>query len=235
MLKNKFGILTVILSLIIVVGIGLFFYNQYTIFGRKTSEQNYIKEISTLKIVDPEGLGKDQEKFKSNFNQQAQGFLADNGKTSASYWPLISLGALKQQVGDYAGAEQAWLLAAQLQPKAYPPYGNLGYLYFHYLKDYARAETAFLKALENDPAQIQYYAELRQLYQYFYKKDQNLAETIVLKGLENNKDNLGLLEELVTYYKDTNNFDKAIQTCQRVLKINPKDQFAIQTLKELQP
>ncbi|MFA5022559.1 MAG: hypothetical protein WC508_05795 [Patescibacteria group bacterium] len=233
MKKIALRITTIILTLVIIFGVAFYFYNHFKTAESKAKSEKAINEITTLNFIKPDLSSEVKDRFQKDFNKQAQSFLEDKGKSAGSYWPLLSIGAIKQEAGDYQGAEQAWLLAAKLQPKAYPPYGNLGYLYFHYFKDFAKAETAYLQAIANDPEQLQYYVALHQIYRYFYKQDTNLAEEILLQGLEVQPDNIGLLEELARYYKDTNKKDQAVEIYQKVLTLDPKDELASQMLKQL--
>lgn len=151
-----------------------------------------------------------------------------------SYWPLIDIGNLKQQVSDYTGAEQAWLAAAKIQPQEYPPFLNLGNLYFHFIKDFAKADQAYLTVIKNKPEEITAYSDLYQIYRYFYKQDSGLAEKILLQGIENNPKEVGLMEDLIGYYKSINDNAKAIDWCNKILAIDPQNDYAKKKLVELQ-
>lgn len=225
-------ILTVVVALAIAGGLGYYFYLQFN--PPQLARQKEIKEITTLNLENKNDLTPELvEKIKAGFDKEAQILLA-NPDSVGAYWPLLTIGSIKQQVADYAGAEQAWLLAVKLQPKAYPPYGNLGHLYFRYLQDYPRAEQAYLKAIENSPQQALYYGELYQVYRYFYKNDTSAAEDILIKGLAVNPDSIDLMMELAGYYKDTGEKQKAIEWFDKIIKLDAKNEYAKQMLFELE-
>lgn len=232
MKNNKIKlILTIIIILGIAGGLGYYFYLQLN--PPQSARQKEIKEITTLNLNNKNDLTLELiEKIKASFDKEAQTILA-NPNSANAYWSLLAIGSIKQQVADYAGAKQAWLLAAELQPKAYPPYGNLGHLYFRYFQDYPNAEKNYLKAIENNPQAVSYYGELYQIYHYFYKNDTKADESILLQGLVANPDNIEILMDLGSYYKDKDQAQKAIQAFEKILQLDAKNDFAKQMLAEL--
>lgn len=113
----------------------------------------------------------------------------------------ISLGAFYHMGGDERMAEQVWLYAAALAPRASLPYNNLGDLYLNYLKDYVKAESAFKKAIAADAQDVGAYQNLFSLYtEYGYKKGTTAAEDILKKGIAANPGAYDLNVLLARYY-----------------------------------
>jgi len=232
MVKKIKIIATIILGLIILASITFYFHGQYKESQALAEYQKTIEEISTSNIVRTDLSPERIEKIKEAIEPKITIFL-NNPEDVSSYIATLSIGAFKQDVGDYQGAEQAWLWASKIQPKAYPPYSNLGYLYFRHFQDFAKAEEAYLKVVELAPYTDIGYLELHQIYRYFYKQDSGLAEAILMQGIKANPQNNGLMAELGDYYKDTDQRDKAIEWYQKALEIEPNDQYTNQQLADI--
>lgn len=114
---------------------------------------------------------------------------------------LIRSGTVKQNKGDYKGAETDWLEAAQKSPTNLVPYNNLGNLYHYYLKDFPKAEQNLLKVVELDPTYISGYRNLLDLYRYSYQQSTTKAVDILQQGLKANPKNIDLYVLLASYYE----------------------------------
>lgn len=122
---------------------------------------------------------------------------------------LIQSGILKQNKGDYKGAEKDWLAAQQMSPNNLVPYNNLGNLYHYYLKDFPRAETNLLKVIELDPGYISGYRNLLDLYRYSYQQNTTKAVDIIQQGLKANPKNIDLFVLLASYYQEKGDMKNA--------------------------
>lgn len=114
---------------------------------------------------------------------------------------LIQSGILKQNKGDYQGAEAAWIKARDMSPANLVPYNNLGNLYHYYLKDFPKAEQNLLKVIELDASYISGYRSLLDLYRYSYQQNTTKAVDIIQRGLEANPKNIDLYVMLANYYQ----------------------------------
>ena len=149
------------------------------------------------------------------------------------YWPLIYLGGVHRDVGNFAKAQAAFMYAQKLQPGAFLPYGNLGELYFRYIKDYAKAEEYYLKAIEiPGPYLEMYYSELYELYRFFLN-DEKKAENILISGSVKYPEQTDILANLALHYRQLQQIPKAIETYKKLLKIYPESIVAKQALAEL--
>lgn len=233
MSKNKIKIIvTAVLALIVLASVSIYLYDNYKKSKVVVDYNKTIEEIATLNIIRTDLTPEQILEFKEDFAKKATTFLRDPEDVSR-YMTLLTMGATKKEVGDYKGAEQAWLWASKIQPNAYPPYSNLGYLYFHHFQDFEKAEQAYLKVIDTAPMVDVGYFELYQIYRYFYKQDSNLAESILIKGIENNPLNNGLMSELADYYKDMSQKDKAIEWYNKALEIEPNDEHVRGALADI--
>ena len=128
------------------------------------------------------------------------------------------LGTIKKVIGDYQGAEAAWLKANEINPKNSISFAALGELYGFELKQPVKAEQMYLIAIANEPDEMNWYL--------------NLSE-ILLKGLQALPGNVTLTANLATYYKDINDIPRAIEWYEKLLKISPGNEAAKQDLAAL--
>lgn len=121
---------------------------------------------------------------------------------SFSFDAWLTLGTLRQALGDYVGAAEAWVYATKLSPRIGVAYANLGNLYANYTKDYPKAEASYLKGIQNDPRAVNTYRNLFELYLYSYKTDTGAAEDLLKTGIAKLPNALDLKVLLARYYRD---------------------------------
>lgn len=126
-----------------------------------------------------------------------------------SYADWLGLGALRQTLGDYAGAAEAWNYAVALAPNTGVAYANLGYLYAHYIKDYPKAELNYLKGIANDARAVNTYRNLVDLYTYSYKQTTTAVEDLLKKGIKANPKAIDLQVLLARHYKSSGRIAEA--------------------------
>lgn len=168
--------------------------------------------------------------------------------TNLEAW--LAVGFVKKQLGDFEGAEEAWLKATYFIPNVGAPYANLGDLYTNFLKDYQKAKWAYEKGIEYAPQYTSFWQELANLYRYCLIADKNFPcllrqhsqslnpkiEEIILQGLEKNPDNPDFLGYLASYFRDVRQNKKAIEYYEKLLKVVPDYPGAkeeIESLKEV--
>ncbi len=175
------------------------------------------------------------EAAKKQLNDAAQQ-VKDKGATAEvdMYWPLENLGHINRDLGNYDKARDAYLLAHQISPGSFLPYGDLGELSAEYYKDYPKAVVYYLHAASVDSAYVpQYYYDLFQLYKY-QLNDEAKAENILIQGVTQYPKQYDILAQLALYYRQSNQTDKAIARYKELLQKNPQSGVAQQALKELQ-
>lgn len=201
----------------------------------------FVASLQTLDIKLPDLTEEQKTRYKNDFEvslkalNQAMDSIAKEGEgvVPLMYRPLLSLGSINRDVGDYAKAESAFYYASLIQPNAYPPYAQLGDLYFRYLKDYKKAETYYLKAVEIPSTYLEdYYYNLYELYRFFLK-DEKRAEDILIAGFEKYPHETNILASLANYYKEVGRTDEAITTYRKLLEVKPDSIVAKQALEKL--
>jgi predicted Zn-dependent protease len=114
----------------------------------------------------------------------------------------VDLGTIREEAGDYAGAEAAWNYVTKLAPTSPTGYANLGSLYFTDLKNYPKAEANFLTEIKYAPHDTNIYKNLFSLYtDTSYKSSTDAAVNILKQGIQNNPQAIDLYIILARYYK----------------------------------
>jgi|SRR3989344_4768580 len=208
--------------------------------GKKTRKE-VLEELQTLNFLDTK-LNEDQK--KKYFDQflklreelrksMVSASLNSTSSDAVLYWPVLYMGSVQRDAGDYEKAKDAYLLAHEAQPNAYPPLGNLADLYFTYYKDYEEAEKYYLLAIQIEGDYLeQYYAELHDLYQYQFR-DSKKAEDLLVAGIQKYPDKFDLLAQLALHYRQLGDIPKAVEAYEKLLKRNPSSMVAKKALEEL--
>lgn len=223
-------------------------------FFQKRGEQNpenspevinaeaVLEEIQELEFWNSSLSQEAKDKYQKQFDtflpelKEAMAEVKNRGKEAEPllYWPVFNLGNVHREAGNYSRAENAYLLAHQLQPNAFPPLGNLGELYNRYLKDYAKAEEYYLKAIEIDSSYTeQYYSDLYEIYR-FRMEDEKKAEEFLLSGIKKYPKKFDIIALLALHYRQLGNIEKARETYKKLLEANPESVAAQQGLEELE-
>lgn len=204
------------------------------------SRQSVVNALQSLDIQkdmkedDKQKAFDDFKKIRDVLNQQNT-LVDQQGEKNVAllFWPLISLGNLNRDVGDFSKAELAFRYASQTQPSAFVPYANLGELYFRYTKEYQKAEEEYLKAAAIDNPNLDtIYGELYELERFFLK-DPARAEAILIEGVNKYPKETNILAQLAFYYRDTGQTQKAIDRYEELLRTYPESTVAKQALSEL--
>ncbi|MCX6702077.1 MAG: hypothetical protein NTX96_02715 [Candidatus Zambryskibacteria bacterium] len=142
------------------------------IFGQDSSLTPEIKTLISQKVTD---LQTQLKKDSNNF----------------SNW--INLGIYQKMAGDYNGAVISWQYAGKISPASYVPFGNLGDLYAHFLKDNVQAEMYYKEAISKGPMQAYLYIQLAEVYRDVFK-DLDKARAIISQGLSKIPNDPSLLQ-----------------------------------------
>jgi hypothetical protein len=119
-------------------------------------------------------------------------------KKNTSFNDWIALGLERKLLNDYINAAVDWEYASALYPQNTVSFGNLGDLYFNFIKDNAKAETNYVTAIKNNPADTQYYTDLQAVY--FAQGNTSQGIDIVKQGVAKNPEAVDLYINLARYY-----------------------------------
>jgi Flp pilus assembly protein TadD len=122
--------------------------------------------------------------------------LANNPQ---SYNDWMTLGSMRNILGDYAGAADAWNFAGVIAPNQSRSFANVGFLYATAIKDFKKAETAYLRAIKNDPKDPGLFSNLFDLYVTIGFKE-SAGEDVLLQGIRENPRSYELRVILARYY-----------------------------------
>jgi len=174
---------------------------QSSVTNFSRPEEEIEKQISTLdrKIAVKANL---QESTKNKAIMDIKEITAKLKEDYDQLQEWLQLGLLRNLIGDYEGAKQAWEFAAVIRPKDPVAFHNLGDLHWMQLSDFPKAEKYFSEAIEKGPQHPLFYIKLHELYRYSYKEKSDLADDVLEQGIKTTGDPYlkSLLEE---YRKET--------------------------------
>lgn len=239
---NKRKIYSIIIALIVVIFLisGLYYFKKPVPVNINASRIT-LEDLKKLEYVKTDLTDERKEKYFQDFQvfkkdlEKQMSVVEKQGNQAEAllYWPLINLGNIHRDVGNYKKAEAAYLYAQKLQPGAFVPYGNLGELYFRFIKDYSKAEEYYLQAIEIPGPYLEtYYSELYELYRFFLN-DEKKAENILISGSVKYPEQTDILANLALHYRQLKQMPKAIETYKKLLKLYPESIVAKQALAEL--
>ena len=225
--KDKIKKIITLVILLLVIGLIIFYFlpKSPVIYDQLADYPSDFK-VSNKNLPDEE-----IEKYLQSFIEIKQSLEDDPDYQDA--W--LRLGMVKKQIGDYQGAEVAWIKAGELSPKNSVSFGNLADLYANFTEEYDKAELAYLKAVENSLGERVNLVFYRSFYYFYYYnlEDYEKAPALLLEGIENNPNSSELPILLASFYKETGNINKAIQYYQLALKLDPTDELIAQELEKL--
>ena len=225
--------LAIIFIVLLILGGGFYAYKKGYFIKTKTSqpgaEQLSPEKLLNFEIKDTTLSPENVQRFQGNFQTLKQSL--QNNPDDFNSW--VTLGILKKTVNDYEGARDIFIYAGQIRPKSSPPFANLGDLYANFLNEPGKAEEMYKKAIANDPGEINYYFGLADVYRYRIPGKEALYEQTLLDALNKFTDDVNLISSLASYYRQTNQTQKAIQFYEKLVKLSPNNETAQRDLKEL--
>ncbi len=223
MRSRKISLIISILILLIVIGAII-----YYLWPQKEQEEVDLFEFKVLtKDLDNQLI----ERYANQFDLVKQAIEKNPDYLNA--W--LQLGMIKKTIGDYRGAEKAWVKAGEIRPKNSTSFGNLADLYANFLQDYDKAIIAYQTAITNSEGEAKNASFYRNFY-YFYLYnlgDKTKAEQTLLEGIENNPASSELVVLLASFYQDEGNVSKAIEYYEKALALDPKDEVVEEELEKL--
>lgn len=245
-------ILLLIAGMAVIISLSLFFFynlrNRYSTetallsqdgsLGKKTDSELPKLPIYAGRPIgevneDKEVTGVYPESRKTDFKQELLGLASSLSKDSDTLDGWVRVGVIKKFFGDYEGARDAWEYAGVIRPQNAISFSNLGNLYAFYLKDYSRAEISFKTAIKNAPGDIFIYTALADLYRYSWIQKSGEVVNIINEGLVANPDNQTLLSYLGRYYKEKEDYVKALKYYEKILVLSPDNQAVTAEIEAL--
>lgn len=228
MIKKKFSSVISIIFLLVIVILGVYYLWPKSPPEITNQSSQYPADFKILKKdLFPQEIDSYLERFI--LTKQS---LAEN-PDQLDGW--LELGIIKKYIGDYQGAEAAWLKAGEIRPKNSTSFGNLADLYTNFTKEYNKAEPMYRQAIANSLGEAKNVAYYRNFY-YFYKyylKDDEKSEQILLEAIRDNPQSSEPLILLASFYKEKGQNLKAIQYYQKSLVIDPNDKAVKEELEKL--
>lgn len=158
--------------------------------------------------------------IESYRNQLPQ--LAETAKDNNNATAIRNYAVALYATGDLEGAKEQYVKEKELNPNDPVLYNNLGNIYRD-SGEYQLAVESYQKSIDLDKAQLNVYVNLANLYIYVLQKP-DLGYGVYLKGIENSPNNReSLLLQLANAYKDGGETQKAIETYNKILEINPNN------------
>jgi len=231
---EKRNIIVVFILIIAVIIGGYFFFDFRNSDSNNNNSDERFDRMATLKIVknlDP----KTETDFKSQFSIASKRFLEDPDNL-ANFFVINSMALIKQNVGDFQGAEELFLHAYELDPGGYIINGNIANLYHYGLKDYKKAERFYLDTLAIKGIQAgnhyTYFAETYELY--FYRLDDSVkAESLLDRAFKELPENIKILSLAAEHYKRVDNKIRVRELYNEMLELDPNNSIAIQGFDSL--
>jgi len=127
-------------------------------------------------VIVPQGFAEDVAKKTINSIKNIQDGLKENPNNIALW---LELGGLYKSMGDYGGAEGAWIFATQIRPSDWMAYHNLADLYGYYLKNPTKSEEYILLAIEKAPQELQLYIKAFEIYNEILGNAEKGAQMLV--------------------------------------------------------
>lgn len=239
MSKKSQPTIQIIVLILVILGIGYYFLNEFYLSKNKTENQNIavsLDQIFEFKVVRSDLTQEQINKYQSEFNEDVKRILASPDKFN--FDALNGMAMIKKILYDFEGARDAWEYISIMRPKNSLSFFNLGNLYAEEFKDNQKAEYNFLKCLENSEGESgneQYYRGIVNFYTYYYPERKEQIEKILLEILktEQYKKSQDVLALLATYYQNNNQNNKALEYWQKVLELDPENEVVKEEIERL--
>ena len=224
-MSKKDSFIFIAIAAIILAGAGFYAWKKI-----KAGQKEEWRDFLVLEIKNSDLPDYALARYKEDF------YLAqeDLEKDITDFNAWLELGLTKKVVGDYEGAAEIWVYASNLQPQNTVILGNLGDLYGNFMSKPEEAELMYKKALSINSKDENLIVGLADLYRYRLPGKENLYEPTLLDGLKAAPDNPSLVAALASYYRNSNQTQKAIEYYKKLIKLNPGNETAKEDLAELE-
>lgn len=224
--NSKASLIISLVVLIFVVGLTAYYLLPED-FGKKSSAEDYF----TLTVMSDDVTQEQEAKLRETLLTLKQAI--ENNPDFVNFW--FDVGLIKKQVGDYRGAEAAWVKAGEIRPANSTSFGNLADLYANFLHEYDKAEEAYKTAISNSAGEAKNILFYRHYAEFAFNRlsDAEKTVSILLEAAEKNPDSSEPLIMLADFYQDQGDNDKAIEYYEKALEIDPEDDLVRDELEKL--
>lgn len=203
----------------------------------EVNPETEVTDIPMNKLPEMPSLTRSIDEYSpsDDMRKSIQNTVATIRKTPNSFDDWILLGIYRKQIGDYAGALEAWEFASKIRPEDAIPKNNIGMLYYLHTKEYAKAEEILLATTKTHPHYTATFQNLYELYHYAYKQGTGADEQILLAGIKENPKGLELIMLLASFYDETGKTADVKKTYTTALEIATElqDEALIAYIQEL--
>lgn len=186
----------------------------------------------TLTIIDEDLTEEEINRYQERFDSAVQEAQTIDDFVN----PWLEIGSIKKAVGDYEGAEAAWLQANEIRPGNSTSFGNLADLYTNFLVDYEKAIPMYETAIANSQGEFlntQFYRRYYEFYLY-HLKDYEKTEELLLQGIKDNPADSELVILLAQFYfEQRDDVAKAIEYYEKAYVLDPDDTRVEDEIKRL--
>ncbi len=222
----------IVIALIFVAVAGFFVYNEFGKTAPQDADLETLKEsiIAEPKVAKADLTDEQKNKYLEAFKKAREEIIKANFDSLNG---VNDIALLKQYLGDYEGAIDAWQYANIIRPQNSLSFSNLAALYHFDLHEYDKAEKNYLISIANDPDDI---LTIRNLYELYFDalKDNAKAEALLLDAIENNPTVADLYALTGSFYQQTGNKEKAVEYYKKHLELNPNNEAVRRELQNLQ-
>ena len=217
---------------IILAAIAISFVVAGVLIYNKTYNKNEpINNPVLAPYTAPENMN---EKYRADF-ENAVKVLTEKEN---DYDALLTIARIRNLSGDFSGAIEVYEKMKNLKENDIIPYLNMGNAY-NSLKDYDKSGEMYEKVIEINPKWVGAYREIFNLYRFkLTHKYDDRVEGILQSGLEISQDFGGegysdYYAMLGIYYKDKGDKEKAIESFEKAIEIDPSNEGAKSEIEEL--
>ncbi len=219
------------IALILVAAAGFFTYREFSKTVPQDADLEALKAsiIAEAKITKTDLTEEQRDKYLEQLKTAREAVINANFDTLQG---INDVAILKQYLGDYEGAIDAWEYANIIRPQNSLSFSNLAALYHFELQEYDKAEKNYLISIANDPDDIPTIRNLFELY-FYALKDNGKAEALLLDSIKNNPEAADLYSLTGSFYQQIGNKEKAIEYYQKHLELNPTNEAVRRELEKL--
>jgi len=228
---NNKKIINLVFGLIILglVGFGAYYFWPK---GQVEPTELPLESYFEFRVLNEELVQWEIDKFKTSFEEAKAVLMINDDDMSA--W--LKLAQAKKNVGDYRGAELAWLKVNEIRPKNSPSFISLYDMYTNFTKEYDKALPMYQKAIENtlgEEKNIEVYRDLYNFYTYQLQDGEKAKQTLFDAAKDNPKSSLPWVL-LGRYYEERAFYRDALSAYEKALELDPQNPGIKQAITDLE-
>jgi len=210
---TKKNLITIIVLALFVFAV---FYSQ-----NKKPVANVVSDMPNVPSnLNPTDQEKANQEIKDINNKINTNTCFQKKGTVACYEEYLQRGIKYESLGELSNAINSYQKAAEISPKDYVPYSNIGSAYYG-LQKFPEAETAFLKALTLTPNNVSVYTKLYDLYFLGMRRSTEQMTGFFKDAMKNTNNSIDIVKLYASYLENISNFESALSVWQSLLEFEP--------------